>query len=571
MSPNLTEPATLATPLTLPCGQILPNRIMKSALSEGLADEGGVPGDRIDRLYSSWSDGGYGLIVTGNVMVDGRYLGEPGNVILENDEQIDEFRSWAKNAQNGGSPVWVQVNHPGRQANPLTTTGRTVAPSAVGLDIPGMPAPRALTEDEIGDIVARFAATAELVELAGFDGVQIHAAHGYLISQFLSPLSNLRTDRWGGDIENRARILFDIIAAIRTAARPAFGVGVKINSADFQRGGFTEHESRAVITRLAEAGVDLIEISGGSYESPAMMGRPVASNSSSQREAYFLDYTRTVRDLVGDIPLAVTGGFRTRTGMSEALASDTCDVVGVGRPAAIAPQLAQSLLDDSTDTLERRAVKLPVPRRLAQVSTVKSLEGLLDLQWHTDQLHELGAGRTPDVSRPTWRTLATIVQRNGLGALKPTHRRVTASSSKRGARKFAVERLVGKYIANPTVLALNRIGLSTSYATDLSTTGRRSGTERVVPVAASFDQTGAWIISQHGLKAGWARNISADPRVRIRQGQRWRSGIAEFRPEDDVSTRAAGFATSRLAAPLIVSGFRALQTDPISVRITFTE
>lgn len=572
MTTPIDHQATLAEPLTLPCGQVLPNRIMKSALSEGLASPQGLPDERLDRLYSRWADGGYGLIVTGNVMVDGRFLGEPGNVVLENDDRIDEFRRWAKNAQNGGSPVWMQLNHPGRQANPLTTSGRTVAPSAVGLSIPGVPAPRALTEPEIYDVIARFSVAAQLAETAGFDGVQIHAAHGYLISQFLSPLANRRTDRWGGDIENRSQILIDIIAAIRSTVRPAFAVGVKINSADFQRGGFTEEESRAVISRLAGIGVDLIEISGGSYESPAMMGRPVAASGSTQeREAYFLEYTRTVRDLAEQTPLAVTGGFRTRAGMADALASGACDMVGVGRPSAITPELAEGVIDSATDSLTRRTLRVPVPRRLANTSTIKSLEGLLDLQWHTDQLHELGAGRSPDIARPAWRTLVTIVQRNGIGALRPAQRRVSSGPSSATSRKFATERLIGKYVANPAVGALNRIGLSTSYATDLRTTGRRTGKVRVVPVAASFDEAGAWIISQHGRRAGWAHNLSADPQVQIRQGRQWRSGVAEFVLDDDVDARAASFATNRLLVPLVVSGFRALQTNPISVRISFTD
>ncbi len=570
MTTSTKRTATLAAPITLPCGAVLPNRIMKPALSEGLAAPGGAPGGDLDRLYSRWADGEYGLIVTGNVMVDGRHLGEPGNVVLEDDHHQDDFRRWAKNAQNGGSPVWMQLNHPGRQANPIAGTEAAVAPSAIGLGIPGIPAPRALTETEIYDVIARFSLAASLADEAGFDGVQIHAAHGYLVSQFLSPLSNRRTDRWGGTIENRARFLLEIVHAVRATVRPGFAVGVKINSADFQRGGFTHDESRSVIESLGSTGIDLLEISGGTYESPAMMGRPAASAGTREREAYFLDYTATVRDVARGIPLAVTGGFRTRAGMDEALASGACDVVGVGRPTAISPRVASDVLSGATESLARRAITLPVPRRLARTGTVKALEGALDLQWHTDQLHAMGSGRTPDPDRATWRTALSTVQRNGIGALKPARRAVAPSTPTR-SRKFAIERRIGRTVANPAVAALNRLGISTSYATDLRTTGRRTGKERTVPVAASFDDTGAWIVSQHGRKSGWAHNIAGDPHVRIRDGRRWRSGTAEFVPDDDVTARVASFASNRFLAPLVASGFRALQTDPISVRITFTD
>jgi deazaflavin-dependent oxidoreductase (nitroreductase family) len=138
-------------------------------------------------------------------------------------------------------------------------------------------------------------------------------------------------------------------------------------------------------------------------------------------------------------------------------------------------------------------------------------------------------------------------------------------------RKFKRERLVGRYLANPAIALLSRLGVRTTFATQLETTGRKTGTTRTVPVAAAFDATGAWVISQHGRRSGWAHNVGADPAVRIRQGDRWRSGVARFVPEDDVPARVRTFATSRLFAPLVVATFRALQSDPISVRIDFND
>ena len=305
---------SLRDPLTLPCGQVLPNRIMKAALSEGLGDKQNSPDGRLEQLYSTWSQGGYGLIVTGNVMVDRTQLGEPGNVVIEDERNLDALSRWAKTTKDAGVPIWVQLNHPGRQSNPLALGHTPVAPSPVAINLPGATTPRELTSAEIEDIIERFANAAVVCETAGFDGVQIHGAHGYLVAQFLSPLSNQRDDEWGGDPQRRMRFVLEVVRRIRARVSPGFAVGIKLNSADFQRGGFTEDESRSVVAALAGEGIDLIEVSGGSYEQPAMMGK--AADSTRAREAYFLEYARTVRSLAGDIPLAVTGGFRSRSAMA---------------------------------------------------------------------------------------------------------------------------------------------------------------------------------------------------------------------------------------------------------------
>ncbi|PYE16485.1 deazaflavin-dependent oxidoreductase (nitroreductase family) [Williamsia limnetica] len=566
----MTKTVSLSTPLDLPCGQILPNRIMKSALSEGLGTAHHAPDVRLERLYARWAAGDYGLIVTGNVMVDRRYLGEPGNVVLENDSELDAFQRWAKTAQDGGSPIWMQLNHPGRQANPITTDGPTVAPSAVKLDIPGIPTPRELTDTEIRDVIERFAVSAGIAEVAGFDGVQIHGAHGYLISQFLSPLANKRSDRWGGSTANRARFVLEIIRRVREAVGPGFAVGIKLNSADFQRGGFSEEESRTVVEMIAAERIDLIEISGGSYESPAMMGRPAVSARTRAREAYFLDYAETIREVAADVPLAVTGGFRTHTGMADAIASGACDVVGLGRPTALAPKAAQGVMADTSATLPTTQRSVKLPRRLTGTAQVKALNGALDLQWHTDQLHTMGAGGDPDPHRPLWRTAVTTVRRNGIDAFR-SQRGHLGTSDKKAVRKFRIERAVGRYVANPVVAALTRVGITTTFATELETIGRRTGLRRTVPVSAAFDETGAWVISQHGARSGWANNISANPTVRIKQGRQWRSGTAELVHDDDVTKRVRTFAPNPVFASLTAASFRALQSDPVSVRISFTD
>lgn len=403
--------ATIHDPLTLPCGQTLPNRIMKSALSEALADRANSPTDELLELYSRWAGGGYGLIVTGNVMIDRCQLGEPGNVVIEDDRDRESLTRWAKITQEKGAAAWMQINHPGRQANALPTGRRPVAPSAIATKIPGAARPRELRHDEILDIVRRFGTTAQVAERAGFNGVQVHGAHGYLVAQFLSPLANRRTDQWGGDAEHRMRFVVDVIREIRSRVGSGFGVGIKLNSADFQRGGFSEEDSQDVVHSLVTEGVDLIEISGGSYEAPAMMG--ALADSTRQREAYFLEYARTVRKLAQDVPLAVTGGFRSAQAIETAVASGDCDLVGLGRPTCIAPEAAALVLEDGSTRLPSSHIKVGARSLLGKVTDVRTIDSALDLQWHTDQLHRMGNGSDPDTRRPWWRTAGSALNRNG--------------------------------------------------------------------------------------------------------------------------------------------------------------
>ncbi|MCX5094732.1 NADH:flavin oxidoreductase/NADH oxidase family protein [Streptomyces sp. NBC_00365] len=397
--------------LTLPNGQVLPNRIMKSALSEALADKRNAPDHRLEQLYRTWSRGGYGLIITGNVMVDRTQLGEPGNVVIEDDRDLAALTRWAATTKDAGIPTWVQLNHPGRQSNMLALGHTPVAPSPIPLNLPGAAKPRELTSAQIENIIERFATAAAVCETAGFAGVQVHGAHGYLVNQFLSPLSNRRDDEWGGDPERRMRFVLEVVRRIRSRVSPGFAVAVKLNSADFQRGGFTEEESRSVVAALAREGLDMIEVSGGNYESPAMAGSAAASTRA--REAYFLEYARTVRGLVGDIPIAVTGGFRSRDGMADAVAAGECDVVGIGRPTATTPDAADVILTGRAEAVVAHQMRYGMRRVLGKVADIKALDGVLDLSWHADQLHRLGAGLEPDLRRGRLATTVSMVRRNG--------------------------------------------------------------------------------------------------------------------------------------------------------------
>ena len=408
---------SLADPLDLPSGVRLPNRIAKAALSEALGDADNSPDDRIVTLYRRWAQGGYGLLITGNIMVDRGHLGEPGNIVIEDDRALPQLMDWTKAAHNGGAVIFAQLNHPGRQSNLLNIGHTPVAPSAVPLALPGAATPRALSTVEIEEIIERFATAASVCEEAGFDGVQIHAAHGYLVTQFLSPLTNLRDDEWGGDAARRMRFLIEVVRRVRERVSPGFAVAVKLNSADFQRGGFSEDDSRAVVAALAHEAVDLIEVSGGNYESPAMSGSE--SPSTRAREAYFLDYARSVRRVAGAVPLAVTGGFRSREGMEDALAAGDCDVVGIARPTVTTTNAAEAILTRRTDTLTTHEIQVGMRGLVGRLADLKTLDGVLNLSWNADQMHRLARGLEPDLNRGTLATALAMVRRNGRVSLKP--------------------------------------------------------------------------------------------------------------------------------------------------------
>jgi 2,4-dienoyl-CoA reductase-like NADH-dependent reductase (Old Yellow Enzyme family) len=272
-------------------------------------------------------------------MVDARAMTGPGGVVLEAGQQLERFREWARIGRAQGAQFWMQINHPGRQMQ--ANLGQpTVAPSAVALDMGGLskmfPLPKALDEAEIAALIQRFARTAALAEQAGFSGVQVHAAHGYLLSQFLSPLSNRREDRWGGSLENRARLLLEVVKAVRAQVSPGFCVAVKLNSADFQRGGFEPNDARQVVLWLSELSVDLVELSGGSYEAPAMQG-DARDGRTLAREAYFLEFAREIA-AIAPMPVMVTGGIRRLPVVEQVLASGVA-MAGIATALAVNPTL----------------------------------------------------------------------------------------------------------------------------------------------------------------------------------------------------------------------------------------
>lgn len=349
MTTGGTTITVLAEPLTLPCGLVLPNRILKAAMAEGLGNPwtADVTPELI-RLYERWAGGGTGTLVTGELSVQ---RGAEDNFIVALDDRTDTdaLRRWAQAVHRRDVRLLGQIQHPGRQA-PVYMAHHPVAPSALppvgGSRLYG--SSRALTAEEITDLVDRFATAAVMLEQAGFDGVELHAAHGYLIGQFLSPETNRRTDEWGGDLPRRARFLIEIIRAVRARVDPGFAVAVKINASDFRPGGFDIDDSAHVVGMLGVEGVDLIEISGGTVESDSGFIGVQPGVPGTSTEAYFAGMAPRLRAMT-DVPLALTGGLRSRHVMEDLLRDGTVDMIGLGRPLIQQPDFSTGLLDGSVD------------------------------------------------------------------------------------------------------------------------------------------------------------------------------------------------------------------------------
>ena len=380
----------IVSSFTLPNGSVLKNRIAKSATSENFGTRHHAPSKGLINAYRIWAKGNPGLLITGNVMVDALALGEARNVVVEDYKDFELLKKWAKSVEGTGVHLWPQINHPGRQAF-AAINREVVGPSAIALNIGSaskmFKVPTSLTEKAIWDIIKRFGNTARIMKEAGFTGCQIHGAHGYLVSQFLSPNSNIRTDQWGGSLSNRARFVLEIYREIRRQVGLDYPIGIKINSADFQRGGFSEEESMKVICLLGNEGIDLIEISGGTYERPAMI-KGNRKKSTVSREAYFLDYIEKARKLI-KTPLLLTGGFRTVSVMEKALEDGNLDIIGMARPFCLYPNLANQIFDGSVKKIET-----PIPQ--IGIKFLDKLGGV-ELPWYELQIQRIGKGKLPKV------------------------------------------------------------------------------------------------------------------------------------------------------------------------------
>ena len=415
--------------ISLPCGAVLSNRFAKAAMTEGLAGRLGVPGEELCRLYEIWSDGGAGMLLSGNIMVDRHHLERPGNVVIDRPPDLEmrqALKRWASSATRKGNHFWAQISHAGRQTQKMVNA-KPKAPSAVKLALPGgqFGEPVELNCGEIEDIISRFGICAAAVKEAGFTGVQVHAAHGYLLSQFLSPRSNRRTDEFGGALANRARPLLAIIEEIRSTVGPDYPISVKLNSADFQKGGFAFEDSLQVAKWLEAASVDLIEISGGTYEQPKLLGIDGMEEEENQniqastlmREAYFVDFAMAMRKEL-KIPLMVTGGFRQSIAMKQAIESGGADVIGLGRPMSVMTDAPNQLLN-GIDELPRYESQLALfPKWLSWLTKLKILRTVSSFAvqyWYYGQIDSLGRTGKADPDLSVWAaTKQTMVMQKKL-------------------------------------------------------------------------------------------------------------------------------------------------------------
>ncbi len=398
----------LARPLDLPCGATLSNRLAKAAMSEGLADSGNHSTPRLETLYRRWAGSGAGLLLSGNIQVDRRHLERPNNVVIDDDSGRAQLARLAEAGTSQGAHFWAQLSHTGRQVSSYINPA-PLSCSDVEIDVIrnagfSFAKPKPMTEAEIGHAIDQFAFAAKEVKAAGFTGLSLHAAHGYLISQFLSPLSIRRTDRWGGSLENRARLLLEVIVAIRRAVGPQFPIGIKLNASDFQKGGFTNAECVELVKLLNGVGLDLLELSGGSLEQPKVVGIALKDEgedglpaSALGREAYFVAFAGAVRKVAG-MPVMVTGGFRSIAGMIEAREGGDLDVVGLARPLIADPEAPWRLLAGEIDKL---------------VSPEKRLNVFHILPWNNMQIERLGDGLAPDLSLTGEAAMAAFIKLEG--------------------------------------------------------------------------------------------------------------------------------------------------------------
>jgi len=352
-------------------------------MTEGVADARNGATERHVTLYRRWAEGGAGLLLTGNVQVDRRYLERAGNIAIDgpqNTAQLSALEAMAEAGTSNDTQLWMQISHAGRQAPKLVAV-EPVGPSDIPLAIPGgrFGKPRALTGEEIRNVIERFAFAAGIAEQTGFTGVQIHGAHGYLLSEFLSPRVNLRDDEWGGPIENRARLLLETVHAVRKKVGADFAVAVKLNSADFQKGGFSFDDCLRVIELLNQEGIDLLEISGGNYEQPRLMGiaglEPVFADkvreSTRAREAYFYQYAVAASE-TATMPLMVDPDFPAKILSGElAVAPDVEKRLRIG-PGIFGPNS-------------------PMP-------IFKAINGFAKIGWYYEQIYRLADGLHADTS-----------------------------------------------------------------------------------------------------------------------------------------------------------------------------
>jgi 2,4-dienoyl-CoA reductase-like NADH-dependent reductase (Old Yellow Enzyme family) len=330
------------------------NRFLKGAMTERLSswdaknlEARGVPSKNLINVYRRWGEGEFGVILTGNIMVEYDHLEAAGNPIIPrgapyDGERFEGFKELATQSKKHGSLIVGQVSHPGRQVaeniqkNPVSASDVQLEGNVMGMTFAK---PRAATEEDIKNIIEGFGHAAEYLEKAGYDGIQLHGAHGYLLAQFLSPSTNRRTDKYGGSLENRARLITEIGQEVRRRTSSSFILGIKLNSVEFQEKGFDTQEAATLCKLLETNTFDFVELSGGTYEQLAFGHK---RDSTKKREAFFLEFAEKITPSLNKTKTYVTGGFKTAAAMADALS--TVDGVGLARPVTLEPELPRQII-----------------------------------------------------------------------------------------------------------------------------------------------------------------------------------------------------------------------------------
>jgi 2,4-dienoyl-CoA reductase-like NADH-dependent reductase (Old Yellow Enzyme family) len=311
------------------------NRFVRSATNDRHADVSGRINDQFIAVYESLAAGGIGLIITGHAYVTWNGKASTTMMGVHDDDLVPDLRRLVEAVHQYESKIVMQLNHAGRQTSTSIIGETPVAPSAVYNKLYEETS-RALTEDEIEELIEAYASAAMRAFSAGFDGVQIHAAHGYLASQFISPYTNRREDAWGGSLENRMRFPLEILKRIRKAVGDEYPVLIKLNSEDFLEGGLTIEEGAQIARALSRDGIDAIEISGGMMESGSHIAKPGIKDEED--EAYYLTNAIKFRKVI-DVPLILVGGLRSYGLMEQLVEAGEADMVSLSRPFIREPDL----------------------------------------------------------------------------------------------------------------------------------------------------------------------------------------------------------------------------------------
>ena len=382
----------LEQPLTLPCGAVLKNRLAKSAMSDSLGDGEANPTQAQIRLYERWAQGGIGLSIIGEVQVDPRYPEKPGNLSLTKHSDKEALRRLTQRASITGTHIWPQLGHAGALSHAPISQAK--GPSA--LDV-GTLHCEGMTIEEIESLPASYAKAASIAKEVGFTGVQIHAGHGFLLSQFISPLFNLRDDKYGGSIKNRCRIILAIIEAIRLQVGPNYPIGIKINASDLLEGGLTEEDALAHVSLLDKTSLDLIEISGGTYFPGAK-----SSSDSASKGVYYKTFAKRAKSLTS-IPLMVTGGVKSLSDASTLLQDKSTDLVGLARAMVLNPNLANDWFAGIHQTLSFPRFDSP------------PTEGIT--AWYTMRINAIAMDQEQDFSPPLALALKQYLERDELKSI----------------------------------------------------------------------------------------------------------------------------------------------------------